>query len=173
MSTTPRFPISTKDFPPAERASFFESSFFSRNGPDAALPSPTDVRARSDIQDPGKQQRTYRIPPVRYDELGLIVKFGRAPHVAVDEGQCLWALRRALPVVPVPEVYGWTHDGGQVFIFMELVPGVTLEQRWGSLNEVEREGVCQQLRGVLSELREVRHAPGKFFIGMTPANKAD
>jgi hypothetical protein len=173
MSTTPRFPISTKDFPPAERASFFESSFFSRNGPDAALPSPTDVRARSDIQDPGKQQRTYRILPVRYDELGLIVKFGHAPHVAVDEGQCLWALRRALPVVPVPEVYGWTHDGGQVFIFMELVPGVTLEQRWGSLNEVEREGVCQQLRGVLSELREVRHAPGEFFIGMTPANKAD
>ncbi|KAK4043323.1 hypothetical protein C8A01DRAFT_32643 [Parachaetomium inaequale] len=149
MSTTLRLTVSTKELPPAERAIFLESSFFSRNGPGAALPSPSDVRARTDIQNPGKQQRTYRIPPVRDEELGLIVKFGRAPHVTVDEGQCLWALRRALPEVRIPE----------------LVQGATLEQRWGSLNEAEREGVCQQLRGMLSELRNVRHALGEFFIG--------
>ncbi|EAQ90210.1 hypothetical protein CHGG_02145 [Chaetomium globosum CBS 148.51] len=138
MSTAPRFIVSTKEFPPAERAVFLESSFFSRNGPGAELPSPADVRARSDIQN--SQKMKYRIPPVRYEELGLIVKFGRAPQVRVDEGQCLWALRHALPKVPVPtpKVYGWTHDHGQVFIYMELVHGVTLAQRWGSLNEIER-----------------------------------
>lgn len=173
MPTAPRF-IASKELPPAERAAFLESSFFSRNGPGAELPSPTDVRARSAIQNPGAQQRTYRIPPVRYEELGLIVKFGRAPRVTVDEGQCLWALRHALPEVPVPEVYGWTHDDDQVFIYMELVQGVSLEQRWESLNEVEREGVCQQLRVMLSELRKVRHATGEFFLGMMslwPGNK--
>lgn len=157
--------------PPAERAIFLESSFFSRKGPGAELPSPTDVRARSAIQNPGAQQRTYRIPPVRYEELGLIVKFGRAPRVTVDEGQCLWALRRALPEVPVPEVYGWTHDGDQVFIFMELVQGVSLDQRWESLSEVEREGVCQELRAMLSEPRRVRHAPSESLLGMTLPNK--
>ncbi|KAK4129880.1 kinase-like protein [Trichocladium antarcticum] len=165
MSTAPRFIVSTKELPPAERAAFLESSFFSRNGPGAELPSPTDVRARSAIQNPGAQQRTYRIPPVRYEELGLIVKFGRAPRVTVEEGQCLWALRHALPEVPVPEVYGWTHDDDQVFIYMELVQGVSLEQRWESLNEVEREGVCQQLLVMLSELRKVQHATGEFFLG--------
>lgn len=169
MSTAPRFIVSTKDLPPAERAVFLESSFFSRNGPGAKLPTPTDVRARSEIQNPGVQQRTYRIPPVRYEELGLIVKFGSTPRVTVDEGQCLWALRHALLTkfpVPVSEVYGWTHDDSQVFIYMELVQGVTLEQRWESLNEVEREGVCQQLRVMLSEVRNVRHATSEFFLGM-------
>lgn len=166
MSTAPRFIVSTKEFPPAERAVFLESSFFSRNGPGAELPSLADVRARSDIQN--SQKMKYRIPPVRYEELGLIVKFGRAPQVRVDEGQCLWALRHALPKVPVPtpKVYGWTHDHGQVFIYMELVHGVTLAQRWGSLNEIERESICQQLRVMLSELRKVRHATSEFFLGM-------
>jgi hypothetical protein len=68
----------------------------------------------------------------------------------VDEGQCLWALRRTLPELPIPEVYGWTHDGDQVFIYMELVQGATLEQRWESLDLAEREGVCGQLRGMLA-----------------------
>jgi aminoglycoside phosphotransferase len=164
--------VSSTELPPAERAVFLESSFFSRNGPGAELPSPADVRARSAVQNPGAQQTTYRIPPVRYEELGLIVKFGSAPRVTVDEGQCLWALRRALPdVLPVPEVYGWTHDGGQVFIFMELVRGVSLERRWESLSEVDREGVCRQLREMISGLRELRHAPGEFFIGMTFPDK--
>ena len=42
--------------------------------------------------------------------MGLIVKFGRPIYVNIAECQCLWALRRHLPSVPVPEVYGWTHD---------------------------------------------------------------
>ncbi|KAK3290383.1 kinase-like domain-containing protein [Chaetomium fimeti] len=165
MSTAPPFPFSTKELPPTDQAIFFESSFFSRNGPGAELPTPADIRARSNIQDPGVRHEASRIPPVRYEELGLIVKFGGPPCVTVDEGQCLWALRHALPQVPVPEIYGWTHDGGQVFIYMELVPGATLEQRWDSLNEAEREGICEQLRTILSELRNVRHGPGEFFVG--------
>ena len=67
----------------------------------------------------------------------LIVKFGF--EVSIAEGQCLWALRRLLrDHVPVPEVYGWRQDGEQVFIYMELVAGVTLEERWESLSSEER-----------------------------------
>lgn len=35
--------------------------------------------------------------------------------------------------VPVPEVYGWEEDENQGFIYMELIPGDTLMERWGSM----------------------------------------
>ncbi|OAL72012.1 hypothetical protein A7D00_4044 [Trichophyton violaceum] len=127
METNSPPTISSRALPSAESATFLESSFFSRNGAQAALPSPAN--------------------PVRYEHLGLIVKYGRAPEVTVAEGQLLWAVRRTLPMVPVPEVYGWAHDKGQVFIYMELIKGVTLEQRWGSLGPAERVAICDFFLG--------------------------
>lgn len=154
--------ISSKSLPSAGSATFTDSSFFSRNGPDAQLPSPADVRARSATQ----PKWTRRYQPARFEELGLVVKFGGAPRVTVAEGQCLWALRHALPNFPVPEVYGWTHDDGEVFIFMELVQGVTLEDRWDALDRTERTGICTQLASLLAVLRSLRHAPDDgFFLG--------
>ncbi|KAM7212945.1 phosphotransferase enzyme family protein [Rhypophila decipiens] len=155
--------ISSKSLPSAESANFTDSSFLSRNGPGAQLPSPADVRARSTTQP--KWTRRYT-QPVRFEELGLVVKFGSAPMVTVAEGQCLWALRHALPNFPVPEIYGWTHDGGEVFIFMELVQDVTLEDRWDDLDRTERTGICTQLRSLLAVLRSLRHAPDDgLFLG--------
>ena len=81
------------------------------------------------------------------------------------EGQCLWALRRFLPSVPVPEVYGWTHDGGQAFIYMELVQGLTLEKQWDHIDSTGRDDICQQLSAIVAELRKLRHSPGEFFLG--------
>lgn len=165
VSTGNRPTISTQVLPPAESATFLESSFFSRNGPRAELPSPADVRAQGTIQDPTSRRRNFGFRPVRYEQLGLIVKFGRAPEMTVGEGQCLWALRHILPDVLVPEVYGWTHDDGQVFIHMELVEGVTLEQRWEYLDRTERTEICEQLRVLIVELRKLRHTPDEFFLG--------
>ncbi|KAM5477518.1 hypothetical protein McanMca71_000937 [Microsporum canis] len=130
MAVGNRPTISTQALPPAESATFLESAFFSRNGPGAELPSPANVREQGTVQDPTLKGRNFGFQPVRYEHLSLIVKYGRAPQVTVAEGQLLWALRRVLPTVPVPEVYGWTHDNGQGFIYMELVKGVTLEQRY-------------------------------------------
>lgn len=159
--------ISAQELPPAEFATFHESSFFSRNGPGAELPSPADVRARGATQDSQWRYNTFASRPVRYEELGLIVKLGSAYRVTVAEAQCLWALRRALPGVPVPEIYGWRHDEGQVFIYMELVPhSVTLEQRWDTLDRAARRDICEQLRLLVQELRTLRHAPGEpLFLG--------
>ncbi|EEQ29011.1 conserved hypothetical protein [Microsporum canis CBS 113480] len=134
MAVGNRPTISTQALPPAESATFLESAFFSRNGPGAELPSPANVREQGTVQDPTLKGRNFGFQPVRYEHLSLIVKYGRAPQVTVAEGQLLWALRRVLPTVPVPEVYGWTHDNGQGFIYMELVKGVTLEQRWEFLD---------------------------------------
>ncbi|EGE05001.1 phosphotransferase enzyme family protein [Trichophyton equinum CBS 127.97] len=158
--------ISSRTLPSVESATFLESSFFSRNSPEAALPSPANVREQSAIQNPTSHVGgDYGFKPVRYEHLGLIVKFGRAPEVTVAEGQLLWALRRTLPTVPVPEVYGWTHDNGQVFIYMELIKGVTLEQRWQYLGPAERVAICEQLRDIILDYRRLRHAPGDFFLG--------
>ncbi|KAF3490864.1 uncharacterized protein GIQ15_00381 [Arthroderma uncinatum] len=165
MAVENRPKISPHALPPAESATFLESSFFSRNGPGTELPSPANVREQGTVQDPTSKDRDFSFQPVRYEQLGLIVKYGRAPQVTVAEGQLLWALRRVLPTVPVPEVYGWTHDNGQVFIYMELVQGVTLEQRWESLDRVERIEICEQLRVMILELRKLQHAPGDFFLG--------
>lgn len=86
--------------------------------------------------------------------------------MTVAEGQCLWALRRILPSVPVPEVYGWTHDGDQNFIYMELVQGYTLKKQWDLLDTTARVNMCKQLSTMIAKLRELRHAPGEFFLGI-------
>ncbi|KAK4206313.1 kinase-like domain-containing protein [Rhypophila decipiens] len=155
--------ISSRCLPSPEFATFTESSFFSRNGPDAQLPLPEDVRARSATQSKWTQTG---VQPARFQELGLVVKFGRAPRVTVAEGQCLWALRRALPNFPVPEIYGWTHDGGDVFIYMELLHGVTLEERWETLGQTERSSICAQLRVLVTSLRSLQQTPDdESFLG--------
>ncbi len=156
--------ISSKSLPPSESATFTDSSFFSRNGPGAQLPSPAEARERSARQ-PKWTRKSHLTHPARFEELGL-VKFGRAPRLTVGEGECLWALRLALPDFPVPEVYGWTQNDGQVFIYMELVQGVTLEDKWGTLDRAERTDICAHLRALVTKLRALRHAPDDdFFLG--------
>lgn len=72
---------------------FRDSSFFVRNGKDATFPTPSEILARSFLQAPADQHRITR-PPVYYDDLGLLVKYGVEPKVNIAEGQCLWALRQ-------------------------------------------------------------------------------
>ncbi|EFR03934.1 phosphotransferase enzyme family protein [Nannizzia gypsea CBS 118893] len=80
-----RYPL-RRSLLPSQQPSF-ESSYFSRNGPEAKLPSPANVRGQNAMQDPGAIHGDYGYKPVRYENLGLIVKFGRAPEVTLAEGQ--------------------------------------------------------------------------------------
>ena len=63
--------------------------------------------------------------------MGLIVKYGADTTVTEAETQNM-VYKHLKGKVPVPEVFGWTEDGDQVFIYMSLIEGETLEQRWGS-----------------------------------------
>jgi aminoglycoside phosphotransferase len=45
----------------------------------------------------------------------------------------------------VPKVYGWCKDGGERFIYMEHVEGVTVEERWSSLSAPQKLAVAEQL----------------------------
>ena len=55
------------------------------------------------------------MPRAKFEELGLIVKFGRAVKFKEVFFQCF---NRDLlhPKVRVPEVYGWCIDDGQLFV---------------------------------------------------------
>lgn len=102
--------IRTNVLPSQANAIFEDSSFFRRH-PDVLLPTLSDVKAECAMQNSSALSEAMRPPPVMHESLGLVVKFGRMGQVHVSEGICLWVLRRFLPEVPVPEIYGWTsHD---------------------------------------------------------------
>lgn len=99
-----------------------------------------------------------------FSEHNLLVKYGSITSIA--EGQCLWMIRTYLgDKIPVPEVYGWCQDGEEVFIYMQLIQGSTLEQRWDRLCETERFNLCDQLRNMVAALREIKQGPGESYVG--------
>lgn len=152
------FQLSASMLPEDTSISFKDSSFFPRNG-GHPLPSPAEVRSRSNgFTYPGTPS------PVRFNNLNLLVKYGR--EITVAEGQCLWAVRRLLGgSVPVPEVYGWCQDGNEVFIYMELIHGETLQRLWGCLTDRERSDICGQLHQTIRSLIQLQQSPADQFIG--------
>jgi hypothetical protein len=152
--------ISLTQLPDASqpKMDFLDSSFFRKHGSQLNLPTPEEVRGLSPV---GLAQP----PPVKFEQLGLVVKFG--PRVTIAEAQCLWIIRHTLrDNVPVPEVYGWRVDGrGEVFVYMELIPGEALKDRWTSLNDSEKTVICARLREMVDSLREVRQDTTDPFIG--------
>lgn len=181
-------------FPPGPNVIFAHSSFFSRFTPAGTYPElPTPARVREEAarlglvpaegeEDDGREGRAKLVP---FPELGLLVKYGPevvagAPYaggggvgVAPAEGKAMSLARRTLldlgvpsERVPVPEVFGWRRDGetGERFVYMDLPEGEVLEERWAGMSEVEREGVCTQLREVVAEWRRLRLG-GVGFVG--------
>ena len=142
------------------RMDFLESSFYKGHDSGRCLPSPVEVRASS-----GRNRPTPQPPPVKFEHLDLIVKYG--PHVTVAEAQCLWMIKRVLrEQVPVPEVYGWRVDGQDVFIYMEFLRGETLKDRWDFLSVGDRTTLCNHLHQIMESLRHVEQDPKDPFIGM-------
>ncbi|EER44704.1 phosphotransferase enzyme family protein [Histoplasma capsulatum H143] len=89
----------------ATEMDFLDSSFFASKLGQKHLPTPTEVAVCF--------RTNPRPKPVKFEHLGLIVKFG--PCVVVEEAICLRMLRRTLPEkVPVPEVYGWRVEEGSI-----------------------------------------------------------
>lgn len=134
--------------------------FFASKPGQKHLPTPTEVAAHS------PDFRTNPRPkPVKFEHLKLIVKFG--PCVVVEEALCLRMLRKTLPEkVPVPEVYGWRVEEGRVFIYMELIQGETLHDRWDHLSDQGKTLICAQLKEIIAVLRQLEPGPSDSFIGM-------
>ncbi|RDB28922.1 hypothetical protein Hypma_016123 [Hypsizygus marmoreus] len=146
--------------PPCDDVVFWDSSFFTRPGAPPILPSPPEILAAAERLKPN----TWLKRTIWYPDLGLVVKYGL--EVDPREGQCLWAIRRFLgDAIPVPEVYGWSTYDQYGFIYMELIQGMTLEERWDSLGEEERLGVCDELHRMVKSLRRLQQDPEDQFVG--------
>jgi len=141
--------------PIGENVIFEDSTFFARGH--GSFPSPEEVRQLGNTG-------PWAIPtPVSFRALNLLVKYG--PKITVAEGQCMWAIRKLLPSVPVPEIYGWCRDEGHIFLYMQLIDGITLADAWPDLDVEEKYELCGQLDGMLGDLRELRQDPANPFIG--------
>jgi hypothetical protein len=150
-----------------DEVNFHDSSFFQKHDL-ASLPAPDMVRdVASRSKDPRTIRRT-RPPPMYFPSLGLCVKYGT--EITIAEGQCLLFVRSKLSQrVPVPEVYRWCKDDGQVFIYMELIDGVTLEKSWEGMDEENRLAVCEQLRGMVDAWRGLERDSGSALISKLDA----
>lgn len=84
----------------------------------------------------------------------------------MSEGQCLWAIRRLLPHVPVPEIYGWSTEEGYVLLYMEMVKGVTVEKVWSIVADGQKDGFWRNLQSIVSELRTLTQEADDKFLGM-------
>jgi hypothetical protein len=60
--------------------------------------------------------------------------------------------------VPVPEVFGLTEDEEQRFIYMSLIEGDTLQDRWCDLSEDERRAICKEFRHMVKVWRALEQA---------------
>ncbi|KAF5667248.1 phosphotransferase family [Fusarium heterosporum] len=156
--------ISLTSLPSKSTVVFQYSSFFSQNN-GHPLPTLSEVLATSAVQNSSEDHEKANPPPVFFKSLGLAVKFGRDETVSVSEGQCLWALRRLLPEVPVPEIYGWSTEDGYVLLFMEMVKGITVEKRWPSMTKDEKTSFWGTLKSVVSNLRTLSQDPDDRFLG--------
>ncbi|KAF1847163.1 phosphotransferase family protein [Cucurbitaria berberidis CBS 394.84] len=161
MTTHPQ--ISLAALPDSSRAhmDFLDSTWFKTHGRTRQFPTPEYVRSFF--------RPTQLLRPVRFEDLGLIVKFG--PDISMTEAINLWVIRKVFQhLVPVPEVYGWRvleREGKprEVFIYMQLVQGPTLEQRWMTMSFDEKQTISSDLRAMVSYLRSFRDNESEQCIG--------
>jgi hypothetical protein len=147
---------------------FPDSSFFRRH---QKLPTPSEVRAENDRSSNVRAQNFNRPPPVRFPSMGLLIKYGGDVTVAEAETQ-LAVYKKLIGQVPVPEVFGWDEDDGQTFIYMALIPGQTLEERWSSMDESERQGVCRELQHMVAAWRALKQESNNPYIGQSACRQA-
>ncbi|KMP02503.1 hypothetical protein CISG_10332 [Coccidioides immitis RMSCC 3703] len=157
--------------PNEANADFKDSSFFRRFD---RLPSPAEVQAQAraqHLQGKSVDKRRgfsadldfYKPLPAVFESLGLFVKWGGA--VSIAEGQCLYAINHFLRgFVPVPEIYGWRTEKSHVYIYMEALEGQTLEKMWDTMNDNQRNAICQQLKISFDNLRQLEQCPKDRFI---------
>ncbi|OTA55885.1 hypothetical protein K449DRAFT_376262 [Hypoxylon sp. EC38] len=153
--------VRVAELPSEENMTFHDTSFFKKHG--SNLPSPEEIREK-DIEINSFRARSPSPPPIPFEDLGLIVKYGS--DITIAEAQCIWYFNCYMKdTVPTPELFGWRYDDGETFIYMELVKGDTLEDAWPSLTQEEQGIICRQLRTSVEALRSLRQETEPYYIG--------
>lgn len=147
QSCRPFIDISTLPDISKTEMDFLDSSFFQSNeSPRPQLPTPTSI-----IEEYGDGGARV----VRIESMNIAVKIDHISHLRLEEAQTMRAMRHIFPngEVPVPEVFGWRRHHDQNFIYMSLVHGETLRERFSSLTEDEKELIRSELRRIIASLR--------------------
>ncbi|KAF5505668.1 hypothetical protein CGCS363_v005530 [Colletotrichum siamense] len=154
----------SSDSPTALPMTIYTDSSFFKDHPGATLPSPAEVRAINIATGDPCADEFDSPPPVVIRDLDRFIKYGR--FVTIVEASTQIMVREKLQgKVPVPEVFGWVDDGGQGFIYMSLVEGDTLEERWIEMAEDERLDVCKGLRVMVDAWRAWKQDESERCIG--------
>lgn len=66
-----------------------------------------------------------------------------------------------------PKFLAGLRTGVRRFIYMSLIEGDTLLDRWDCLNEDEKRAVCGELNRLLQPLRSLEQGPHNIYIGMS------
>ncbi|KAF2801404.1 uncharacterized protein BDZ99DRAFT_528512 [Mytilinidion resinicola] len=159
MAVTPQ--VLYADLPDASQThiTFQDSTWAKTHGLTRSLPSPGEVRALF----PGLGLHSFQ-KVAKFEELDLVVKFGDRVHVS--EAICLRTVKRLFSSqVPVPEVYGWRVEGHHVYLYMQLIRGPTLLERWPTMDYQDKQSVCSHLHFILQALRSIKQDPSREFIG--------
>lgn len=53
-----------------------------------------------------------------------------------------------------------------MFIYMQLIHGVALRDRWDNLSVLEKTTICEQLNTIVTSLRQLRQELCHQFVGM-------
>ncbi|KAI0095802.1 kinase-like domain-containing protein [Nemania sp. FL0031] len=140
----------------------FPNSSFFREKRAASLPTPAQIRA---LNEKNCGVVRYDWPrPVKIESLGIFVKYGT--FVTETEMQTqVWIREKLQGRVPIPEVFGWAQDQGQTFIYMSLIHGDPLNERWPSMTTEERLKICVELQSAVSAWRNLRQDEGTCYIG--------
>jgi len=80
-----------------------------------------------------------------------------------DEHQVLQFLEKRLPTIPTPRALGLITIASTSFMFMTMIPGVTLEKRWPSLSTEAKMHIRCVLAETLAGLREFELPQGAPF----------
>lgn len=89
----------------------------------------------------------------QYEE-GVLIKLSRGTRSS--ESAAMQYVRKHAPSVPIPDVYFCDFTNPKLgIIFMEEVPGQTLEKVWPSLDANQKEQACRDIWNIIKSLRQI------------------
>ncbi|KAH8650416.1 kinase-like domain-containing protein [Ilyonectria robusta] len=127
----------------------------SHNYPDP-LPTPNDIDGSEVLLNQSTGSRLIKM------QQRFVIKFGIHVH-PIEAHNMLYVAKST--TVPVPKVYAIYQRREKqsvvTYIVMQYVPGTTLLNLWGSLDQARKTAIARTLRTYFHQLRQLQH-PGYF-----------
>lgn len=133
-----------------------------------------EIGRPSYVLDPADLPRQYDLVPnklgdrIRLIDSNTVVKYGSGVKLAEAEVMKLVSEKTTIPIPKVEAAYVLEGKG---YIIMSYEPGERFDDYWDAASEDVREGLIAQLKGYVSQLREVK---GSFIgrVDYTPCQDA-